>query len=174
MKNHDLEDTDPQSLTQMMDLDGDHEKLWSPEELGAILEHQLSAPLQCDLSGLDVHLARRLKQLNSAGPAPLVSFGDLLSHPSPPLDLLELSKRFAKACRSDPSGPLPDEVATVLYFLSIVVALTRCDRRITKMDDRSLKFSLEWAIKQSWVDESTRGILKEGLDAIGSSAPKPQ
>ena len=82
-----------------------------------------------------------------------------------------VTKQFAKACRNDPHGPLPDEVATVLYFSSIVVAINRCGCRITKMDDRSLEFSLSWALRQPWLDESTRGILRGGLDALGSSGP---
>jgi len=173
MKDDDVHNSDPQSLTQMLSLDAGDEKLWSLEELGAILEHQLSAPLECDLGRLDSGLARRPRKVNSAahpeGTRPLKSFRDLLSHPSPPLRLLELTKQFAKACRNNPHGPLPDEIATVLYFLSIAVAMTRCGQRITKMDDRSLEFSLNWALRQPWLDEATRGILQEGLNALGSS-----
>jgi len=176
MKDDDVHNSDPQSLTQMMSLDAGDEKLWSPEELGAILEHQLSAPLECDLGRLDSGLARRLREVNSAahpeGTRPLKSFRDLLSHPSPPLKLLELTKQFAKACRNNPHGPLPDEIATVLYFSSIAVAMTRCGQRITKMDDRSLEFSLNWALRQPWLDEASRGILQEGRNAISSPEPE--
>jgi hypothetical protein len=171
MKDGDIHNSDPQSLTQMLSLDAGDEKLWSPEELGAILEHQLSAPLECDLARLDRGLARCLRELNFAAhpesARPLQSFRDLLSHPSPPLRLLELTKQFAKACRNDPQGPLPDEIATVLYFSSIVVAMTRCGQRITKMDDRSLEFSLNWALRQPWLDQATRQILLEGLSSLG-------
>ena len=174
MKDDDLCDSDPQSLTQMMNLDAGDQKLWGPEELGAILEHQLAAPLVCDLGSLDKGLVRRLKEFNSAGGTPLTSFEDLLHHPSPPVEFLELTKRFAKLCRSDHHVPLPGEIATVLYFLSIVVAMTRCGRRITKMDDRSLQYSLSWAIRQPWLDDSSRRIIEEGLREIGSSGPGPE
>jgi hypothetical protein len=172
MKEDDSYSSDPQSLTQMMNVDTGDEKLWAPEELGAILEHQLSAPLECDLSRLDSALARRLEELNSAADAPLRSFADLLHHPSPPLELLELTKQFAKTCRKHPHGPLPDEIATVLYFLSIVVAMIRCNCRITKMDDRSLAFSLNWALRQPWLDGPTRGILQQGVRALGPWEPE--
>jgi hypothetical protein len=52
-----------------------------------------------------------------------------------------------------------------------VVARIRCAKRITKMDERSLRFSLNWALRQPWLDESTRGILQQGLNAIGSPEP---
>jgi hypothetical protein len=171
-ENEDAYDSDPQSLTHMMNLDSADEKLWAPEELGAILEHQLSAPLECDLGSLDDRLPQRLKELNSAGDPPVRTFGDLLHHRSPPLELLELTKQFAKACRTHPDGPLPDEVATVLYFSSIVAAMTKCGRRITKMDDRSLEYSLNWALRQPWLDDPTRRMLQEGLGAVGPSGPE--
>jgi hypothetical protein len=167
----DHEDNTP-SLTYMMDLDFGSQELWGPDELGAVLEHQLSAPLQCDLGRLDKGLAGRLEELNSAeGPA-LGTFGDLLHHPHPPVELLELAKRFAKACRSHRDSPLPDEVATVLYFLSIAVALTKCGQRITKMDDASLRYSFEWALKQSWLDASSRGLLEQARQAIDSGGAR--
>jgi hypothetical protein len=170
MNSRDVYKDDAQSLTQMMDLDFAGRGLWEPNELGAILEHQLSAPLEHDLGLVDRAVAGRLAALNTAGGPPLRSFADLLHHPNPPLELLELTKRFAKACRNDRNSPLPGEIATVLYFLSIVVAITKCDRRITKMDDPALRYSLDWALKQPWLDTSTRGLLEAGRNAIDSSA----
>jgi hypothetical protein len=172
MRGDDLHRADPQSLTQMMSAGVGDERLWAPDELGAILEHQLAAPLECDLSGLDNGLAEWLDEPGEAGDRPLGTFGDLLRHPSPPLRLLELTKEFAKARRSHPRSPLPDEIATVLYFLSIAAAMTRCGTRITRMDDHSLEYGLKWALKQPWLDDSSRGLLEEGLQAIGRSGGK--
>lgn len=173
MKDRDVFKTDAPSLTPMMEVEAGGGKLWGPEELGAILEHQLAAPLQVDLGSLDPQLPRRLEQLNGSGGPSVRTFRDLLGHPRPPLKLLELTKQFAKACRNHPHSPLPDEIATVLYFLSIVVAMTRCGHRITKMDDPSLAYSLDWAVRQPWLDGSTRAILREGIEAVGSSAREP-
>ncbi len=151
------------SLTHMMDLEPGGPELWKPEDLGAILEHQLSAPLHCDLAPIDEGLAG---QLESAGGTPIRSFADLLHHPHPPIEMLQATKRFAKACRSRDDGPLPDEVATVLYILSIVAAMLHGGRRITKMDDASLRYSLDWALKQPWLDDASRGLIEQGRQAI--------
>jgi len=171
MKNREPHRNDALRLTQMMSLDFSGPKLWEPEELGAILEHQFATPLQDDLGGLDKGLAERLEEFNSSASRPIRSFRDLLLHPKPPVELLELTKQFAKTCRSHPDSPLPDEIATVLYFLSIAVAMTNCRRRITGMDDQSLRYSLDWALAQPWLEESMRRLLRVGRAALGSSAP---
>jgi hypothetical protein len=88
------------------------------------------------------------------------TFRDLLRHSHPPVELLELTKRFAKRCRSCPDSPLPDEVATVLYFLAIVVAQTKCRARISGLDGEALRHGLDWALGQSWLDADIRRLLR--------------
>ena len=105
------------------------------------------------------------------GEEPLRTFGDLLHHRQPPLELLELTKRFAKDCRKHPDGSLPDEIATALYFLSIAAAIVKCGRRITGMDDQSLAYSLDWTLKQAWLDEPLGELLQAALAAVDSPAP---
>ena len=166
MKDNDLRQSDALSLTHLMDAGAGGRRLWEPEELGAILAHQLAAPLACDLGPLDKEFDQRLERFNAAADPPIRTFGDLLDHPCPPVELLELTKRFAKDCRNHPDGPLPDEIATVLYFLSIVAAMTRCGRRITGMDDSSLRYSLSWALKQPWLDEPSRKLIEAGQETL--------
>jgi len=159
-------------LAEMMGLGKDDRELWKPEELEAMLEHQLSAPVEFDFSSVDVDLARFVPPLGSTEGPPIRSFKDLLHHPCPPVQLLESTKEFARACRKSPDCLLPDGVAAVLYLLSIVVALTKCERRISKLDDQALRYSLDWALDQSWVDESTRELLREGYRVIGCEEPE--
>ncbi|MBN2475457.1 MAG: hypothetical protein JXB62_12675 [Pirellulales bacterium] len=162
MNDHDAFPSDPHSLSQMMDLGLEDTDLWDRKELGAMLKHQLAAPVLDDLGHSEKHLA---EQLEAADP-PIRSFQDLLHHTHPPVEALDMTKRFAKACRKHPDSPLPDEIATVLYFLSIAAALIKCGRRITRMDDQALKHSLEWALRQRWVDPASRELLREGREAI--------
>lgn len=54
-----------------------------------------------------------------------MSFGDLLSHPNPPEELLKATKDFAKTCRLGPHKTLPPEIASALYYASIAAALVR-------------------------------------------------
>ena len=169
MDQSDVHNSSAQSLSYMMDPDADSGQHWEAEELGEILEHQLAARLECDLADKSKQVSEELEAAEKSG---VKTFGDLLQHANPPLELLKLTRRFAKGCRTQPDAPLPDEVATVLYFLSIAAALVRCGSRITKMDDKSLRYSLDWALKQPWLDEASRGLLREGqetIDALGAA-----
>jgi hypothetical protein len=102
----------------------------------------------------------------AAGAAARMSFGQLLHDPNPPLPMLELTHKFAKACRGNPDGPLPPEVATVLYYAAITVARLRCGRRISRLDDGALHEGLRWALEQEWLDDGTRSIFKEGREYL--------
>jgi len=163
-----MPDDDPLSLTEMMSLEPGGREPWATDELRAVLEHQLSAPLLCDLDDATGELSELLEAVGAAGERPIRTFGDLLQHPHPPLGLLQRTKQFAKACRNRPDSALPDEIATVLYFMSIVAAMIKCGRRITRMDDASLRYSLDWAVRQTWLDEATHKLFKEGVAAIAA------
>jgi RNA polymerase sigma-70 factor (ECF subfamily) len=126
-------------------------------DAAGLLEQILKAPIPLDL-GLN----------GSAAEQGLVgkSLSELLHSPSPVPEVLELLKDFAKENRTDPESPLGREVATVLYFVSIAVALVRCDRRITRHDDATLRQGFRWGVELPWLDEPTRGLLREGLQRL--------
>lgn len=154
-----MELTDPTRLAEMMTLDPTPPRLWSHAELGVILRHQLSAPIEFDLGDLPAEAA------TGADPRPIVTptFKDLLHHTKPPLAMLQRTKRFAKARKNDTDGPLPNEVATLLYYAAIAVALLRCQQRITSMDDAALRVGFRWVLLQGWVDDHTKSIIEEAL-----------
>jgi len=160
-------DTNSQSLARMLDLGVDR-ALWEPDELGLILEHQLAAPLEFDIVGVEPDQLEELRSVET-GPA-IETFGDLVFHPRPPVRLLELTKEFARASRGHPDRPLPDEVASALYLASIVVALARCGKRITGLSDDGLRYGLTWALKQAWLEGAIRELLDEGRRRVGGPA----
>jgi len=165
MKDEDLEKVPPATLADLMNLEA-HDSPWDSDELAAVLQHQLAAPVEFDLTYLEKKRPRSLDTLHSVQGPPITSFRDLFHHPHPPIELLRSTKEFAKASRSRPEAPLPEEIATLLYLLSIVAAMTRLGRRITKLDDQGLRHALQWALDQPWVDHQTRKLLQEGLRAV--------
>ncbi len=162
----DVYSSSPHSLAELMDVGTESRRVWRPEELGEILRHQMSAAVLFDLSSLKPSITPKLKALSEAEGLLVRSFNDLLQHPNPPIELLQLTKEFAKANRDHPESPLPQEVATVLYFGSIAAALVRCGKRITRLDDESLRKGMQWVLDQQWVDKDTRSLFEDGLKQL--------
>src|ERR1700749_2217776 len=84
------------ALSALMASGDEPARLWRPEELAALVKHQMSAPVLVDRGGFDTFTAARLKTLSEAQGLVLKSFSDLFHHPAPPIELLELVKNFAK------------------------------------------------------------------------------
>ncbi len=142
---------------------------WQPEELAAMWAYHLEAPTQFELGGLGREGAERwFERVKTAGGAS-ASLGDVLRHPAPSLELLEMTKAFAKACLRGADPPLPGGVAGMLYLLAIAVALTRLNRRITALSDLELENAFAWGLAQSWVDAKTRSTLVEARRVLVES-----
>ncbi len=153
-------------LAALMAAGGERDRLWRADELAAIFRHQMSAPVAVDLGGFDPRKAARLKNLSEAQGLMLKSFADLLHHPAPPIELLELVKDFAKSNMDHPESCLPKEIAAVLYYTSIAAALIRLGARITHLSDAELRQGLLWAKGQGWLDEATRNLLCQALKKV--------
>src|ERR1700683_878706 len=109
----------PKRLAALMEAGAESARLWLPEELAAIFKHKMQAPVLLDLGGFDPGTAVRLKTLSGAQGLILKSFSDLFHHSSPPLELLRLTKDFAKANLDHSECGLPAEIVSVLYYTSI-------------------------------------------------------
>jgi hypothetical protein len=153
---------DSECMSALMELDPDPGRVWRPDELGAVYRHQMSAPVQFDLGGIDPALCPKLQALAAAENLLVRSFHDLLAHPSPPLELLRLVKDYAKANRRHRTSALPPEVATVLYYACIAAALVRCGKRITTLDDAALAKGFAWVLALGWVEEPVRTLCRLG------------
>jgi hypothetical protein len=163
----------PKSLAAFMAAGDEHARLWRPDELGALFRHQLAAPILVDLGGFDPATASRLKALSAAQNLVLKSFLDLFLHPVPPVELLTLTKEFAKSNMDHPDSSLPKEVAAVLYYSSIAAALVRLDRRISQLNDEELQRGLRWAGDQPWVDGRIQQLLGQALQKLFPPRPTP-
>ena len=153
-------------LASLLASGGERSRLWRPEELAAIVRHQMSAPMVVDLGSFDARTALRLRHVSEAQGLVLKSFGDLFHHPAPVLELLELVKDFAKANVDQPESGLPGEIAAALYYTSIAAALVRLDTRITQLPDAALQAGLRQTLEQAWLDEKTKDLLTLALAKV--------
>jgi len=163
----------PGAIARVMDLGGTPARVWQPEELGAVYQHQMSAPISVDLAGLDPSCAEALRLLTGAQGLLLNSFRDLFLHPAPPLDLLGMIKDFAKLNRHRSESLIPGEVAGVLYFLSIAAALVRWNTRITTLSDQELNRGFAWAQNQPWIDIPARDLFRQAEQHLSKGGSGP-
>jgi hypothetical protein len=129
----------PHTLARLLDLDAPAP--WSQRDATAALRHQLAAPLLPDLAhtpGIEIDRLRPLA-------APHATFLQLLTSPTPSLELLQALKQWARHVRDDPASPLAGAPATVLYYAAITAARTRLRQRITALTDDQLLAGIAWS-----------------------------
>jgi len=145
-------------------------RLWRPDELAAIFRHQISTPMMVDLGGFDSRTATKLKMASEAQGLLLKSFSDLFHHSTPPVELLQMVKDFAKANLDHPESGLPGEIASALYYTSIASALVHLDTRISKLSAADLQQGMNWTREQAWLDDQTRALLAQAVDKISRAS----
>lgn len=135
---------------------------WSPEDYEPLLAHELRTPLRDELDRL-----ARDPALPTADKAWLEkSFAELFMHPEPPVPLLWEVKDFAKTQRLL-GGHLPQEVATVLYYAAVAVALCRRGERISSLTDSELVKGIEWVLARDWVHRKLKGVFTDARRRLG-------
>jgi hypothetical protein len=152
---------DPRVLSTMLSFSDLDRNEWDPQDLQAMLRHQLNAPLYLSLGVLSAEVSHELR--TSVPESPQMTLGQLLHHPKPPLELLKLVKRFAKICRKDRDNFLPPEIGMLLYYASITVAQARLAESISQLPSESLLRGLKWLNEQAWMAPEMRPILGEGM-----------
>lgn len=161
MTTRDLSQTNPTTLARLLNPDTLTGRDWRADELSALLRHQLATPLTADLANAAPDAQQTLAAVTGPLAPALRTFGDLFRQPQPPLALLQLTKQFGKNHRQDPTSPLPAEIATIIYFASIVLARLRCRQSISDLEPQALHRGIQWALAQPWLDDSLRRVFQE-------------
>ncbi len=143
-----------------------HAGEWQEDEFKDILHHQMQAPLNFDLKRYEekeLYAAEEMQSYDPLFEKDIKTFDQLLHHPRPPLSLLKLCKRFARDNRFSAGGSLPDEVATVIYYAAVVVALGHYGERITTLSHSEIQRGVCWIMGRRWVSKKTRKLLQNAL-----------
>ena len=156
----------PSGLGELLALALQARESWTPEELEAALEEQVSAPVQFELSALKQGDAKALQAQAQAHGLVLKSLNDLFTHPKPPLPLLVMSKEFFKANIDRPQPGLPAEVAQALYYLSIAAAWLRHHKRISSLSDAQLLSAMEWVREQRWISDELLSLAEQTTKSL--------
>ena len=161
----DLYNSDPHQLASLLDVESvasDVSNAWLPEELASILRHQLAVPLADDMGDRVLSLDRELESAGKYHGLASQTYGRLVREPDPPIEALHLVKQFAKSGRAQRGALLPPEVATVLYYISIIVAQDRCDARITSLGDATVAEGRRWMLAQPWISGEIKAMISGG------------
>ena len=156
----------PPRLAELLALGLKAEESWTPGELEAALEEQITSPIQFELAALKAADAEALRARAAAHGLVLKSLQDLFQHPKPPLELLILTKEFFKANIDRPQPGLPAEVAQALYFQSMAVAWLRHHKRISSLSDAQLLSAMEWVREQRWIPEELFSLAEQTIKTL--------
>lgn len=170
MKESNVFKSSPQNLARMLDLNGLGDLDWQPNDLGAMLRHQLSMPVCFDLDQIRLDSSRQVRwKIDDTSKH---SFGALFRGAGVSPDLLILSKDYAKASLAHPDSCIPRAIAEVIYYCSIAAALVHCGTRISQLDGEALIRCFQRAMDQPWLDESLVPLFQKAIQAI-SAIPEP-
>jgi hypothetical protein len=131
---------------------------WQPQELGAVLLHQLRASLSC---ALGENSPSTLRELDT-------TFNDLMKDPHPRMELLEAIRAAAKEIMTNAASGIPPEVAGVFYYGSIALARLRLNTRISNLDDNSLWQGIQHLVACPWLDEASRALFAQAIALLDS------
>ncbi len=151
---------------ELFNLEADPGELWHEPEFASVFRHQLQTRLDDDLKTFDPEKTATLLNVDPQTESVPHTFGELIAHPRPSLELLDVMKDFAKQQGAEQDGQLPVEVSKVLYLCAISAALVRRGARITQMSDDSLKQRLAWAAEREWLEGPTRELLSAAVDLL--------
>lgn len=157
------------SLAGLLDLDPAG-PIWLREDLAGLVRHQLDAPIAPAFGPLHESADKLL-----ASAPDVRTFGDLLLRaPHPPVGLLRLAKRFAKARRHGIAlagggldGGVPPEVDKLLYAAAVVAARLRLGERISELPDEVFADNARWAAEQDWAGDDLRALMRQWLAEHG-------
>ena len=155
----------PDRWARLVEVTDNVEWEWDQDELRDVLVHQLSAPVEFELEGV------RSGGSPATSPAELAavhSFEELFQLASPPLELLRLTKDYAKAHLLHPDRTLAKEVATVLYYASTALALTCHNSRISTASDKVLCQNFQWCASQPWMDPALQKLFQKAMVRLSS------
>lgn len=141
---------------------------WRADELSAVLQHQLDAPLAADLyERLPTDERQRLSDVAAAATPPVESFRDLLFHPEPPEELSSLVHAFAQRPATARRAGLPAEVARVLD-----VAMAAAQRRRGKAAGSVATADLRWLAELDWAEPAVRQLAEAAMASWIEALPE--
>ena len=138
---------------------------WSPGEMCALLEHQLSSALASECGYFAELTGQTPEQCSGilAG-CGCRTFGDVLLNGVPSAQAVRLVKDFAKASMGTSPGDLPKEVARVLYVMAILRPENTGIESITTLNPATIQREARRCLTFAWLPKTVRVAIREGSE----------
>ena len=150
------------------------DELWTPEEYGQILSHQLSAAIFDEFCEREQDPSTNFSgQSSSVLNQSNLRFCDVFEDPNPSPDVIKGIKEYAKSNRAGVQSCLPSAVATVLYFSVIAKGLNSGMDWITTLKPADLRNGYAWTLKTPWTPESLKSVVRQALSRLDDAAGAP-
>ena len=163
---------DSSSLAKLFELGRDTD-VRSPEATREALEHLLSLPMENALNQLPRELADKLRQrslelevASNAGKAGINTFGKLLTHPQPPLEMLQFAKDFAKAAISHGRTIWPRNVCEVLNYASYAAAQVCWGDRLGTLSTADLRAGFQKLGSRVWITKEMKVLFEQAAGQL--------
>ncbi|HZW33695.1 MAG TPA: hypothetical protein VFF52_23440, partial [Isosphaeraceae bacterium] len=88
--------------------------------------------------------------------------------------LLARLKLLAKQLRHRPDHTVPVVISQLLYTITSVLGVVRCQVGLHTISPDSLADNIRWFLRRPWLDDRIRPLLHAGLGALGRPAPAGQ
>jgi hypothetical protein len=85
--------------------------------------------------------------------------------------LLTRLKLLAKQLRHRPDHSIPEVFSQLLYTLTSVLGVVRCEVDLHTISPASLAGNIRWFLRQPWLDDRVRPLLETGQHVLRSSTP---
>jgi hypothetical protein len=149
--------------------------------LQGALEHLMSAPIERAVNQLPRAAANRLRREqtrlrpgSAARKLRLNTFGELLRHPAPPPELLELAKEFGKAIVHHQPAAWPKPVGEVLYYGAYAAAVVRGKPRPGSLNEQDLKAAFPKLRARQWIGSEQQGLFRAAEETLAHrQSPAP-
>lgn len=153
----------PAKLAGLLQL-GEADIQWRDEDLAAIFKHQLAQPL---LPIAEQYLpARGAADAAGVNAPKITTFGKLFASASPPAEMLDIVRHYARDCRTAGDQSLPAVIAGALYWSAIAAGIATGAGGRSKLSKIDLEVGLKWLGDQAWVTPPLRKIAMKAATRV--------
>jgi hypothetical protein len=134
---------------------------WSSSDIATMWQQLSKASVLGELERSGAATPAMAQLCASASP-PIVTFGDLMGHSTPPGGVIDAVRRMAKTQAASKENTGLAAVALALYYAILATAVIT-EQGATKLTPLQMAEGFQWTAAQPWLDNDTRELLRRAV-----------